>query len=133
MIDDAFQKAVYAVLVAANVTGGRIYDEPPADAEFPYTVIGDDQVLDDGTDCQDGWEVFLDVHIWSRPATGSFLEAKAEGKVVVGAIRGMSTIEGYTLSHIEHVQSLTRRDPEGDGKTRQLICQFRALVDPATT
>lgn len=131
MIDEELQKSVYAALVAANVASGRIYDEPPEDATFPYCVIGDEQDVDDGTDCQDGWEVFIDVHVWSRPAAGSFLEAKAIAKAAVAAVRSISAVAGYTLVQIDPQQTLYRRDPGGDGKTRQAICQFRALIDPA--
>lgn len=132
MIGAELQMAVYSALVWnwPAIAGGRIYDEPPGGATFPYIVIGDEQAIDDGNSCQDGWEVFFDVVVWSRPAAGSFAEAKTIAATVVETIVAMTTVTGFQLSHIEHVQNLPRREPDG-GKTRQVICQFRALIDPA--
>src|SRR5690606_34227972 len=67
MIGPELQKAIYdALKTVPAVAGGRVYDSVPSNAEFPYVTIGGEQTVDDGNSCEDGWEVFTDVHVWSR-------------------------------------------------------------------
>lgn len=127
MVGSEVQKAIYAALVAADVAGDRIYDQPPEDAVFPYVTIGDEQVLDDGTSCGDAWEVFTDVHGWSQPATGSKAEVKDLRAAIVAAVKGISAVSGFSLISVSVDTSRTRRDP--DGLTEHDITTFRFLLN----
>lgn len=129
MIGAQLQAAVYAALSGASVASGRVYDRVPETAAFPYVTIGDEQVVDDSSDCQKGWEVFLDIHCWSRPSAGSKAEVKALAASVVDVVEAITTISGFTLVQILHETSRFLRDP--DGLTEHGICTFRALIDPA--
>ncbi len=129
MIGSELQAAIYAALTAANVAGGRVYDRVPESAAFPYVTIGDEQVLDAGNTCADGWDVYSDVHVWSRPDAGSKGEVKAIMSAAVRAVRAIEALPGFVVQSIELHSSVVARDP--DGITEHGALTFRTLVDPA--
>lgn len=129
MIGGALQKAIYAALTAAPaICDGRVYDNPPGAKKrrYPYVTIGDEQALDDGTSCGDGWEVFSDIHVWSRSATKSKLEAKDIAAAVVGRLTADSfAVPGFTVtSQMQTVR--TMRD--ADGITEHAAATIRHLL-----
>jgi len=129
VIGGELQQAIYAALVAGSIAGGRIYDRVPAGAMFPYVTIGDEQVLDDGSECMDAWEVISDVHVWSRPDGGSKLELKALVAEIVPRLATTLTVSGFrtVVGDMQTVRSF--RDP--DGLTEHAVLSFRFLIDPA--
>ena len=129
MIGAELQKAIYDALTSASpaIAGGRVYDQVPPSPVFPYHSIGDEQVIDDSTTCQDGWEVYPDVHCWSRPVNGSKAEVKALAAQVVEAVTAITTISGLSLVSISHDTTRVFRDP--DGLTEHAVVSFRALID----
>jgi hypothetical protein len=129
MIGAEVQKSIYSALSGASVASGRIYDEVPGEPVFPYVTIGDEQIIDDGNTCQDGWEVYPDVHCWSRSETGSKVEVKTLAAAVVTAVTGIASIAGFSLVSISHETTRVFRDP--DGLTEHAVVSFRALIDPA--
>lgn len=129
MIDDGVQKAIFQALATAGVTGGRIYDQVPDKAKFPYATIGDEQVIDDGNDCAESWEVYSDIHIWSRPDSGSKGEIKREMKAASTAVLAIASVPGWTLISVKPETSRVMRDP--DGKTEHGVLTFRFIIDPA--
>ena len=129
MIGSQLQKAIFAALTAADVAGDRVFDRVPDGVSFPYVTIGDEQVIDDGNACGDAWEVYSDVHVWSRPATGSKVELKDTVAAVVPAVRGITTVTGFDVLLAELTTSRTLRDP--DGITEHAVLTFRFLLDPA--
>lgn len=129
MIGGELQQAIYAALVAGSIAGGRIYDRVPASAAFPYVTIGDEQVIDDGSACMDEWEVISDVHVWSRPAIGSKLEAKALIAQIVPLLATTLTVAGFRTVVGDLQSSRIFRDP--DGLTEHGALSFRYMIDPA--
>lgn len=129
MIGPELQGAIYSALTAANVASDRVYDRVPKEPTFPYVTIGDEQVIDDSNTCQDGWEVFPDVHCWSRPVNGSKAEVKTLAAAVVTAVTGITSIAGFSLVSITHETTRVFRD--NDGLTEHAVVSFRALIDPA--
>ena len=130
MIGSALQKAIFAKLNEATaIAGGRIYDRVPELAAFPYITIGDEQVLDDGNTCDDGWEVFSDVHVWSRPSTGSKAEVKDLLAAVVTCLNTELTVTGFTVIIHALENSQVLRDP--DGLTEHAVLTFRYVLQPA--
>lgn len=130
MIGDQLQKAIFAALTAAPaLVDGRVFDTVPADTPAPYIKIGEAQVLDDGTDCADGWEVFTDIDIWSEPETGSKLEVMSIGADVVPRLLAITAIDGFTvvISAIENARYLD--DP--DGVSKHGIITVRHVLEPA--
>jgi len=128
MIGAQFQAALYTALISSGTCGGRVYDQVPENPVFPYVTIGDEQHVDDSTQCQDGWEIYPDVHVWSRPVNGSKAEVKTLAAGVVEAVKAISLVQGFTLVSIHHETSRFLRDP--DGKTEHAAITFRAVLDP---
>ncbi|TIM24710.1 MAG: DUF3168 domain-containing protein [Mesorhizobium sp.] len=129
MIGAQVQKAIFAALDGVTLAGANIFDQVPESNPFPRITIGDEQVIDDGNTCQDGWEVFSDVHCWSRPDAGSKVEVKTLAGEVVSAVCAIAAIAGFSLVSIEHQTTRVFRDP--DGLTEHAVVSFRALIDPA--
>jgi hypothetical protein len=130
MIGSQVQKALFAALDGAPpLAGGRIYDRVPADPTFPYITIGDEQVVDDGNSCEDGWEVFADIHIWSRPATGSKVEVKDLVAAVVARLNTPLSVADLIVVIAELQNARTMRDP--DGITEHAVLTFRYVLQPA--
>lgn len=124
MIGPELQKGIYDALVAAAVAGGRIYDNPPKQPTFPYVTIGDEQLVSDGDDaggCDTGDEVSVDVHVWSRPGTGSKAQAKTLAAAAVAALRTVS-VSGHAVTLAEPDTVRTFRDP--DGVTEHSVITF---------
>lgn len=129
MIGAELQKAIFAALTGANIAGGRVYDSPPPKAVYPYVTIGDEQALDDGNTCEDGWEVFADVHAWSRPVNGSKVEVKALMASIVPLLAVNLTMPGFRSVAGSMQTTRALRDP--DGLTEHGIVTLRYLIDPA--
>jgi len=109
------------------VVGARVYDHPPQSPAFPYVSVGDDQVVDDSTACEDAFECFSTVHLWSR-AKGK-PELKRLGAAVRAALDVDLTLTGFRLVTHEHRDTRYFRD--ADGVTEHGVASFRYLVDPA--
>ncbi len=131
MIGAALQKGIYAALTGfPALVGGRVYDRVPEGREFPYITIGDEQVLDDGNVCEDGWEVFSDVHVWSRSSAGSKVEAKDLAALVVERlVTTAPTVFGFIVVISALESSRTLRDP--DGMTEHAVITVRHVLQPA--
>ncbi len=132
MIGDQLQRTIWAALTAAPaIAGGRVFDRAPAveSRVFPDVTIGNEQVLDDGNSCGDGWEVIVDIHVWSRPSTGSKLEAKALAADVAERLTGPLSMPGFVVVDVRQENRQTLDDP--DGITKHAVLTFRFIIDPA--
>lgn len=67
-IQAAFVAALEADAELATHMGGtvRVFDPVPPKPQFPYIVIGDDEMVDNSNSCAGGTEVFARVFIFSR-------------------------------------------------------------------
>lgn len=128
MIGTQVQKAIFDALKAAPaVAGGNVFDSVPEPSPFPRVIIGEEQILDDGNACGDGWQVYADVHVWSREV--GFPEAKTIAATVVTRVRAISAIAGFGLISIELEDQRSIRDP--DGLTSHIVCSFLFILDQA--
>lgn len=129
MIGAQLQKAIFDALTTAGICSGRIYDGVQENPVFPYVTIGDEQILEKGNSCQDGWEVFSDVHVWSRPATSSKAETKNIIAQIVPLLATTLTLTGFRTVIGELETSRVFRDP--DGKTEHGVITLRFVIEPA--
>lgn len=128
MIGTEFQTAIYDALTAGpSIASGRVYDRVPANPTFPYVAIGDEQIVDDGNTCDDGWEVFEDVHVWSR-ASG-FPETKGLIQAIVPRLAAINAVPGFTVIAVEVENTRVFRDP--DGLTSHGVISMRFVITPA--
>lgn len=130
MIGAELQRAIYAALTdSPAIADGRVYDRVPEAPVFPYVTIGDDQVLDDGNTCEGGWEVASNIHVWSRPATGSKAEVKDLAAAVVPRLAVTTlNVSGFRLVIAQLETSRVFRDP--DGITEHAVLTFRHVLAP---
>lgn len=128
MIGDEIQTAIFEALTASPaIADGRVYDDVPEGAQFPYLAIGNEQVTDDGNACGDGWQVYADVHVWSRSV--GFPEAKALTAAAVPRLTAIAAIAGKTLIAVSLDGTRIFRDP--DGETSHGVITIRFVITPA--
>jgi hypothetical protein len=128
------QTAIFAALSAPGVlpavVGGRLYDEPPQNAQTPYLSLGDCQVLPDKAGCIDGSECYPIIDVWST------YKGYAEAKTIAAAILAKLddqpenlSVAGFSVVIFEISDYRPMRD--SDGITRRVNLTFRALVQPS--
>lgn len=126
------QKAVHSALVAdaevvSAVGGGRIYDDVPRGAAYPYVTFGQTTERDWSTGSEDGSEHTLTLHVWSR------MPGRQEAQSIVAAMRGalhdapLSLAGGHRLVNLRHEYSDIVRDSEGE--TYHGIVRYRAVTE----
>jgi len=106
--------------------GGRIYDRVPESPTFPYVSFGPSDEISDDADCIDGFEVTMQLDVWSR-AVG-FPECRR----IVDAVRkalpeGGILLADNALVTFNHRISRVFRDP--DGLTSHGAMTFEAFVE----
>lgn len=128
MIGPELQKAIVDALKAAPaVAGGNVYDRVPTSNPYPRVTVGDEQTIDNGNTCSDGWEIYADVHVWSE-AVGR-VEAKQIMAAAVPRLLAINTVPGFTILAAE--LDAHRIFTEPNGLTTHGIITIRYVIDPA--
>jgi hypothetical protein len=125
---NAIQVAVYARLNGdATLTAkGPIYDDAPAEAAFPYVVVGEAYEVPYDTFGRQGRTLITTIHLWSR-AKG-FKEVNGMMDDVLRLLdRYALTPAGMTLVLFAYDYGQVIKDP--DGFTRHGILRFKALIE----
>ncbi len=113
--------------LAAALGGGKIYDEPPKDAEFPYVTLGDARLLDASSDGGQTQEHQLTLHAWSRK--GGHREAHVIAGALLQALDDAPlSPSGHRLVNLRFSIADIRR--ESDGRTYHALVRFRAVTEP---
>ena len=124
--------ALKASPAVSNIVGNRVYDHVPrsltgdVSARFPFVGWSSDDEVTDDADCTDGLVVTVEIDCWSREP--GFPEVRR----LAAAVRAALHNRDLALSHnalvlIRHVQTRTRRDP--DGLTSHATVQFEAVLE----
>jgi len=102
-------KADPAVTALVN---GRIYDQPPTNAVFPYVTYGPSTFVRDNAGCINGYQAFVQLDVWSRGVGNP--EALTIADAVERALHDVDLVlTTNALVFLEHVQTDTARDPDG--------------------
>jgi hypothetical protein len=110
----------------STLVGNRIYDAVPQAKVFPYVTIGEGDETSDDADCIDGFEISLDIDVWSR-AEG-FPEAKRISDEIRKALKSPElTLPTNVLVDFRHRQTRFLRDP--DGLTSHAVMTFEAFAE----
>lgn len=125
--DLELQGAIVARLKADTsldaLVGGRIYDQPRADAPYPQVTIGEADTLRNDAECISGEDVYVTLHAWSR-AVG-YPEAKTVVGAVVASLHNAElSLPTFDALAMEHRQTRVFRDP--DGITSHAVIEFVA-------
>ncbi|PYB71271.1 DUF3168 domain-containing protein [Rhizobium wuzhouense] len=132
------QGAIVARLKAwaglSATVNGRVYDSVPAEekriaetgAGWPYITVGEGDETSDDADCIDGFEISLDIDIWSR--ANGYPESKRISDEVRKAIKSADlALPTNALVDFRHRQTRFLRDP--DGLTSHAVMTFEGFAE----
>lgn len=126
-MQNELQKAIYQILAASlplqAIVAGRIFDEVPQGEDYPYIVIGDDDLKPWDLDCKLGFEALITIHAFSRYKGRK--EAKEIGAKIYDLLHNASIVTDNFASAV-CVLDMQTTMVEGDGVTRHLVARFRA-------
>lgn len=106
--------------------GQRVYDSVPAQPAFPYVSIGPSDEVTDDAECIDGFEISMQIDVWSR-AVG-FPEARQIADAVRQALHGYEiNLAGNALVYFHHRVTRMFRDP--DGLTNHAALTFTGFAE----
>lgn len=116
----ALQKALYKRLTSSPKIGvlvpvSNIFDRNQQPKADPLILIGEDQIVDDGSDLQRcNWRVYSTIHIWKME--NSLTGAKAISGAIRQAIRqGRPELDdGYHCADWRVSSERFMRDPDGE-------------------
>lgn len=119
------QKAMFLLLDTA--LAAPVYDHVPAEAAFPFVVVGDATASEWGAGDLAGEQHALSVHIWSR------YQGRMEMKQLMGAVK--AALDGAPLAlsghHLVDVRFVFADEfPDPDGISRHGLLRFRAITHP---
>lgn len=123
----ALQQAVYAAVTAA-VAPIAVHDHPPQESAFPYFTIGEAAGYYDGTKTEDGQEVTVNVHAWSR-YRGRKEVKELLGKVYDALHEKPLTVPGFNVSLVRFEFGDSALDE--DGLTYHGVHRYRIFIQPA--
>lgn len=110
----------------SSLVAGRVYDDVPTVASFPYLSWGPEQVLSDDADCASGFDITIQIDAWSQ-AVGRG-EIKKVAEQVRLALQDYDVeLTDNALVLIQHQQTAFLRDP--DGKTNHAAIQFSVFIE----
>lgn len=113
----AAQAAIRAALIASpavtsRVPASNIVDRNARPEITPCIIVGESYTVDDSSDCISAWEVYMDIHVWTREP--GLQSCKLITGAVQRALRGLD-VEGihYAVSIVEQSWRFLR-DPDGE-------------------
>jgi len=126
----SLQKAIYAKLNDATISGASVsdvpvYDDVPEGTAAPYINIGEETAINDGTKTVDAVEHTLTIHIWSE-YRGRYEIKHIMQQVYQNLHNTAITVSGASLVNIRQEFATTLE--EADGITRHGVMRFRAIV-----
>lgn len=124
------QKAIYAKLNDATISGASVsdvpvYDDVPEGTAAPYINIGEETAINDGTKTVDAVEHTLTIHVWSE-YRGRYEIKHIMEQVYQNLHNTAITVSGASLVNIRQEFATTLE--EADGITRHGVMRFRAIV-----
>jgi hypothetical protein len=129
----ALRAAIHDALIAdgalTSILGGpKVYDEPPANAAYPYVTLGEARVSDFSAGDDKIEEHQLTLHAWSRQ--GGHKEAHLVAGALLQALDDAPLApDGHQLVNLRFSLADIRR--ESDGRTYHALIRFRAVTEAA--
>lgn len=110
--------------------GYRLYTgRAPQNAAFPYVVMGEDTAIDWGTKTEQGQEVTITLHCWSRKA-GSTVECKQMMAAIYAALHEADlSVSGQDVVSCRFDFGQVIED--ADGQTFHGVSRFRLFLSAA--
>lgn len=129
--EQALLSAMRAALLDNDALGAlvgvRVYDDPPADAVFPYVTLGRIETRAADASGAAALDHVVTLHVWSRHG------GRAEALSAIAAIRGALhnaalDLDGHRLTLL--LVSFTDVFRSGDGRTTHGVVRLRAVTEP---
>lgn len=117
------QAAIYTAVSAA--VSCDVFDHMPAGANYPFVVIGDDDMLDWSTKGSTGRSITHHVHAYAKGRGKASL--KALRQQVVGAL-DRQTLSLASHGLVELVMDFSQVIDDPDPLVQHAVMRFRALV-----
>jgi hypothetical protein len=129
----ALRAAIHDALAAdaalvSLLGGGKVYDEPPRAAAFPYVTLGETRIADFSAGGEPGEEHQLTLHAWSRQG-GHKQAHEIAGALLQALDDAPLSLDDHTLVNLRFSVADIRR--EADGRTYHALVRFRAVTEPA--
>jgi hypothetical protein len=122
----AFHTAQEAAL-RASAELQSVYSVVPTNQLFPFIRIGDDQILDDSDECQDGSEIIARVHVFASPEPPQAQQVRTIASAIRAALRADLGIVDHETILYEFVDTQHLSEPDG---TSHAVLTFRYLTTP---
>jgi hypothetical protein len=107
----------------------RIYEVVPDDPTFPYVILGECQNVPDRAECIEGADLYADLHVWDRPANGSFETSKTVASTILAVVIADDLVMNQNRVVDCYADSRRHmRDP--DGVTLHSVLTLKALTEP---
>lgn len=133
-IDDAVELSLRDDNELRTAMGGtaRLYPlSAPAGAAFPHIIFGENQILDWGDDCLEGYEIYVTVKVWCQDNEGGPTVTMAQAKRLSGLVRerlnSSINIPGFRI--VDHRLETNRSMPDGDGLSTLGLVEVRYWVE----
>lgn len=130
-IQNALEAELRANAGVKSEFGGmtRLYTlSAPNDAPFPFILIGEDQIIGDDTECADGSEIAVTIHVFARQDTPA--NSRLKSKSIAGAVRAALTKKLTITGHVmdDWIYEGTRYLIDPDGLTAHAVLNFTYLT-----
>ena len=128
----ALRSAIHDALAAdaalvSLLGAGKVYDEPPRAAAFPYVTLGETRIADFSTGGEPSEEHQLTLHAWSRQG-GHKQAHEIAGALLQALDDAPLSLADHTLVNLRFSVADIRR--EADGRTYHALVRFRAVTEP---
>lgn len=126
------QTALFAALRAdadlTAIVGDRVFDHAPANVAFPCISFGRAAASDWSTATEDGVELLLTLHVWSKA------KGKREALEIMDAVRAVlhdaaPALDEHRLVNLRLVSAEARYDE--DQAVQHGLMRLRAVTEPA--
>lgn len=105
----------------------RVYSVVPTNQTFPFIRIGDDQILDDSDDCQEGSEIVSRVHVFTAPNPPQAQLVRSIASAIRDTLKADLGIAGHDTILSEFVDTQHLSEPDG---VSHAVLTFRYLTTP---
>ena len=129
-VQGAMYQAIKADAGINLAIAGRVYDEVPESATYPYVTLGEGVETPDNEVAAYGSRVAATLHVWS--AYRGFREAlEIAGHLIRLFDHQALPVPNRGVVAVRHEQTVTLRDPDSD--VRHVVVRFAIDTNPITT
>jgi Protein of unknown function (DUF3168) len=126
----AFQKMVFEALAASPaIAGGRVYDFVPDRTAYPFVSFDAIESNDTGgtTSAEGDSEVALTINVWTQQ--DGWLEPDTIASAIYARLHRTTLPQSTEWRAVFNYERDRAQIRDPDGKTRRVICRYRAYLE----